>query len=233
MSEHINPDQALARMTAAPLGHETPLQKATREVSEMYKVFKEEIDIDTVITRSEFSKYEVLFSKEALQDCVARKMSMDETNDLRELSQEYYRRVNPQRPVHVVDDYSKEELFALPPIYTRLRPLEGEHAGIIDIYNGVYDSKRDGGGVIMEMKKQEVDNVLYQTFANTQNIQELKQSMNQFETLAKDFHEKVLGNNPFVNASTVNTSKEVATQQQLNNNTTAETADRPDDDFDF
>ena len=171
------------------------LQAAQARVQEMYDIFKKEVDIDTVMTRSEFTKYEPLYSKSTMPE--GRSMTVAEVASLAELSQEFYRRVNPQRPIHIVDDYSGEEAFTLPPIYTKLRPLSGDQAGIMDIYSNVHDSKLQQAGPLVAAKQDQVDYMLKDNYTRSQNRDEILGSMRQFEQLATEFHKKVMGDNPF------------------------------------
>ena len=175
-----------------------PLEKIHAEIDEMYKVFKEEIDIDTVITKSEFDKYDMLYSADIRAKADRRDLTVDEINKLAELSQDFYHRVNTHRPIHVVDDYTKNELFTLPPIYNNIHPIANEKANIMDAFRTYNDPAllKDNNNPMVKTKRDAIDQMMYQSIVESQPLDELKRNMTEFETLATNFHRKVLGNDP-------------------------------------
>lgn len=214
-----------------PVTPNTPeFRRKMAEVNQMYDIFKREVDVDTTMTESEFSKYAPLYRKSTMPE--GRSMTIDEVADLAELSQEYYHRINPQRPVHIVNDYSGEEEFVLPPIYNKLRPLSGEQAGIMDIYSNVHSTLQDATGPIVEAKKNTVDNMLMNDCIKAQDRRELAEKTEQFNKMAAELHKKILGDNSFVNnAEGSSVTREEALAKNKPNNTA--TDDGPDADFDF
>ena len=238
MSNHMDASQVYAELKQQTMKPETPLEKANRELNEMYEVFKKEIDIDTVMTSSEFDEFKPLFSADTRAQANNKGLSIDEIVDLADLSQRFSDRVNTHRPIHVVDDYTKEEIFTLPPIFNKLHPIDGDRAEIIDAYRNYNDPERlrQNGGPIVEAKREAINNAMYQSIVESQPIEELQRNMTEFETLATAFHKKVLGNNPFTDAvPQVEMSKDEAIHKQATSgeeNTTT-TDNNYDDDFDF
>lgn len=207
------------------------LRKIQEETQQMYEIFKKEVDVDTVMTQSEFEKYAPLYRKSTLP--TDRNMTIDEVADLAELSQEYYQRINPQRPVHIVSDYGNEELFVLPPIFSRLRPLTGEQAGIIDVYSNVHEALAESNGPLVEAKKDSVDNMLLNDYTRAQDRAELAKGAEHFDKLAAELHKKVMGDNPFAkNDEGSSVTKEGAMANNTSNTKTA-VDDEPDADFEF
>lgn len=206
-------------------------KRMQEEVQQMYDIFKKEVDIDTVMNESEFEKYKPLYQKSTMPE--GRPMTFDEVANLAELSQEYYHRINPQRPVHIVNDYTGEEEFVLPPIYNRLRPLTGEQAGIMDIYSNVHSTLQDASGPIVEAKKDTVDNMLLNDYIKAQSRADLAAKTEQFNKLATEFHKKVFGDNPFAkNAEgSAVTKEEALAKNKPTNESIAD--DGPDADFEF
>lgn len=240
MTEHKDANQVYADLQKAASHVETPADKANRELSEMYATFKREIDIDTVMTSSEFNEYKPLFSADTRTQANNNGLSVSEVMELADLSQRFSDRVNTRRPIHVVDDYSKEELFTLPPIFNTLHPIDNDKADIIDAYRNYNDPQRlsQNGGPIMEAKKEAINQTMFQNFVGSQPLEELQKNMTEFETLATAFHKKILGNNPFADDTPQSDSVKEATihsQATLGNNTNTKTDDNNnyDDDFDF
>lgn len=237
MTEHKNANQVYADLQKDAARVETPMEKANRELNEMYNIFKKEIDIDTVITSSEFNEYKPLFSADTRKQANNNELSVSDVMGLADLSQRFSDRVNTHRPIHVVDDYTKEELFTLPPIFNTLHPIDNDKAEIIDAYRNYNDPKRlsQNNGPIMEAKKEAINQAMFQSFAGSQPLEELQKNMTEFETLATVFHKKVLGNNPF--APTAPQSDEAKSEtihsQATRNGANTETDNNYDDDFDF
>ena len=234
MTEHKSAEELYSALTqeAAPVN---PLEAINREVDEMYRIFKKEIDIDTVITKSEFDKYSALYSADMQRRAAERDLSVDEINHLAELSQEFYHRVNVRRPVHIVDDYTQEEIFTLPPVFNTLHPIRNDKASIIDAYRTYNDPAmlRDNNNPIVEQKRNAIDKLMYESIVESQPVEELKKNMAEFESLATDFHRKMLGNDPLhpdrpVSQNEVNTVIEEQAKQAPSSQNT-----EYDDDFDF
>lgn len=237
MTDHKNANQLYAELRQEAAHVETPLEKTTRELNEMYDTFKREIDIDTFITSSEFEEFKPLFSADTREQANGNELSVSDVMELADLSQRFSDRVNTHRPIHVVDDYTKEEVFTLPPIFNKIHPIDNDKAEIIDAYRNYNDPKRlsQNNGPIMEAKKDAINQAMYQSIVESQPVEELQRNMTEFETLATAFHKKVLGNNPFTDAvPKVTMSKDEAIHKQAtSDNTNTETDNNYDDDFDF
>lgn len=237
MTDHKNANQLYAELRQEAARVETPFEKTTRELNEMYDTFKREIDIDTVITSSEFEEFRPLFSADTREQANGNELSVSDVMELADLSQRFSDRVNTHRPIHVVDDYTKEEVFTLPPIFNKIHPIDNDKAEIIDAYRNYNDPKRlsQNNGPIMEAKKDAINQAMYQSIVESQPVEELQRNMTEFETLATAFHKKVLGNNPFTDAvPKVTMSKDEAIHKQAtSDNTNTETDNNYDDDFDF
>lgn len=237
MTDHKNANQLYAELRQEAARVETPFEKTTRELNEMYDTFKREIDIDTVITSSEFEEFKPLFSSNTREQANGNELSVSDVMELADLSQRFSDRVNTHRPIHVVDDYTKEEVFTLPPIFNKIHPIDNDKAEIIDAYRNYNDPKRlsQNNGPIMEAKKDAINQAMYQSIVESQPVEELQRNMTEFETLATAFHKKVLGNNPFTDAvPKVTMSKDEAIHKQAtSDNTNTETDNNYDDDFDF
>lgn len=237
MTDHKNANQLYAELRQEAARVETPFEKTTRELNEMYDTFKREIDIDTVITSSEFEEFRPLFSADTREQANGNELSVSDVMELADLSQRFSDRVNTHRPIHVVDDYTKEEVFTLPPIFNKIHPIDNDKAEIIDAYRNYNDPKRlsQNNGPIMEAKKDAINQAMYQSIVESQPVEELQRNMTEFETLATAFHKKVLGNNPFTDAvPKITMSKDEAIHKQAtSDNTNTETDNNYDDDFDF
>jgi hypothetical protein len=229
-------DQVFSELQTESKVPETPEEKANREVDEMYQIFKTEIDIDTVMTESEFEEYKPLFSAETRMQANDRQLSMNEVLELADLSQRFADRINTHRPVHVIDDSTREELFTLPPVYNKLHPIANDKSEIIDAYRNYNDPKMlaQNGGPIMDAKKNAINQALTQSLIDSQPVEELQRNMTEFETLAAAFHKKVLGNNPFDPEDTSGINKDETIHTQATSMPASGNTDNDyDDDFDF
>ena len=236
MANIKNANQVFSELQAEASATETPEDKVAREVDEMYKVFKTEIDVDTVMTESEFEEYKPLFSAETRIQANEKQLSMDEVMELADLSQRFSDRINTHRPVHIVADGTQEEIFTLPPVYNKLHPIAGDKAEIVDAYRNYNDPKMlsQNGGPIVEAKRDAINQALTQSLIESQPVEELQRNMTEFETLATAFHKKVLGNNPFDPEDTSNINKDDTIHAQATSIKSPEEVDNNyDDDFDF
>jgi hypothetical protein len=235
MSEHKSAEELYTSLVKDQVQID-PLEKVHREIDEMYRVFKEEIDIDTVITKSEFDKFAMLYSADVHNRAATRDLSTDEIMQLAELSQEFYHRVNTHRPVHVVDDYTNNELFTLPPVFNNVRPIANDKAEIIDAYRAYNDPAmlKGNNSPVVEQKRNAIDQLMYQSIVESQPVEELKRSMTEFETLATNFHRKVLGNDPLHPDAPVTTEeRDAVIKAQAEKAPPTDQNNNYDDDFDF
>lgn len=236
MADIKNANQIFSELQSEVAAIETPEDKAIREINEMYNVFKTEIDIDTVMTESEFAEYKPLFSAETRMQANDKQLSMDEVLELADLSQRFSDRINTHRPVHVVSDSTKEELFTLPPVYNKLHPIANDKAEIMDAYRNYNDPKMlsQHGGPIVDAKRDAINKALTQSLVESQPVEELQKNMTEFETLAVAFHKKVLGNNPFDPTDTSSINKDDTIHNQATSaKSPSEIDNNYDDDFDF
>lgn len=237
--EHIDAASALAALKAdrsaeaRALQPENALAQKRKEIAEMYAIFKNEVDVDTVLTRSEFSKFEKLFSMELAQEIRTREISKEETEDLKALSDEYMERVNVYRPVHIVEDYDhSKEITTLPPVFRKPETLSSEDAQVIDAFTGLAENPNAASSPIVQSKQDQVALLLNETIDRNQNIEKLKADMANFEAIARKFHKEVLGNDPFEPVK-VNKDEAVASQIEQARATAPSEDDSPDDDFEF
>ena len=236
MANIKNANQVFSELQAEATATETSEDKATKEINEMYKIFKTEIDVDTVMTESEFEEYKPLFSAETRMQANDKQLSMDEVMELADLSQKFSDRINTHRPIHVVSDTTQEEVFTLPPVYNKLHPIASDKAEIMDAYRNYNDPKMlsQNGGPIVEAKREAINQALTQSLIESQPVEELQRNMNEFETLATAFHKKVLGNNPFDPEDTSNIDKSDTIHNQATSIKSPDEIDNNyDDDFDF
>lgn len=213
----VSPQDAMARARAESLAD--------------YKIFKEAVDKDTVLTKSEFERYQKLYDHTLAQRAREGKLSKDEELELNELSNEFREKINLYRPVHIVDDFTHKELYQLPAIFRRPQALHTEQdTELMTIYTNLNDGEGKSGP-INDAKRDQATRLLSEAINRNQDVNALKVEMERFETIARDFHKNVLGNDPF--APKITQEQAVAQQIQSAKADTAPLEATPDDDFEF
>lgn len=223
--------QAQADSGTYMVSPEQAARRAREESLADYKIFKEAVEKDTVLTKSEFERYQKLYDHTLAQRAREGKLSKDEELELNDLSNEFREKINMYRPVHIVDDFTRQELYELPPIFRRPQALHTEQdTELMAIYTNLNDGEGKSGP-INDAKRDEATRLLSNAINRNQDVEALKSEMERFETIARNFHKTVLGDDPFAPSIT----REQAVQQQLQSaKSTKEVAeDTPDDDFEF
>lgn len=100
------------------LGREyDPVEDRKQEVERIYDAFTKQMDKPTVLTESDFLRYAPLYSKENRRKIMENTISIDDMNELSELSVEFYLSVNLNKPLYVVADDDHSKIVAeLPPV---------------------------------------------------------------------------------------------------------------------
>ena len=69
---------------------------------------------------SEFSKYEILFNREFKQKVLNEQLTPEEDQEYRELSNEFLSKLDPYKPLILIDDRTGKRFPPIPPLYRRL-----------------------------------------------------------------------------------------------------------------
>ena len=171
---------------------EDPTDSRRREIDKIYADFEAAFDHDNVIPLSEFRKYEILFSKELRDRYNQHKLSTEEVDHIQELSEEFYRRINPQRPTHIVDSTGRDVCPPLPPIFRRLNTMGDKVGGeIASIFHNAF-SADDKMGIIVQNKKMAAAYELNREYISRQSESDIIRDREQFDQMAKNFHQGVL-----------------------------------------
>lgn len=167
-----------------------------RNIDAMYKDFVTNAEQDTYMKHSEFQKYAVLYLKSTRERLSSTDATREERDKIVELSNEFYYRVNTQRPIHIIDDYSDKEVFVLPPIFRRLDTFTtAEQARATQILASTFEESDISNPAAYTRKQVATDN-LYRTILSVQNNEHLKNDQNQYAKLAKDFSQNYWYNGP-------------------------------------
>lgn len=178
-----------------------------REIDEMYENFKNGISNVNVMHEREFAKYEILYSSELKTKYLNHQLSAEETDRITDLSQELYQRINPQEPLHIIDNTGREVCPPLPPIFRHLNSLDRVREGTnaIDIFHNAF-SVDETSGVVAENRKKAAAVNLNNMYINQQSKSDIIKDMKQFDEMSEMFHREVLHNDPYTKQSI--TSKE-------------------------
>jgi len=87
------------------------------EIKKLYEKYMEYNNTRSIIKKSEFKKYEILFKKHQNSENL-------DTDKLSALSKEFLLRINPYRPIHIVDDTSNNVILTLPPIFIPVKEIK-------------------------------------------------------------------------------------------------------------
>lgn len=90
------------------------------EVKRLFEKYQEFSNSKVIIRKSEFKKYEVLFRKPGNTENI-------NEDELMDLSKEFLLRINPYKPIHILDDNSDEVLLTLPPIFIPVKEIKSEY----------------------------------------------------------------------------------------------------------
>lgn len=69
---------------------------------------------------SEFNKYEILFNHEFKEKVINYQLTSAEEEEYRELSAEFLKRIDPYKPIIIIDDRTGKKFPPIPPLYRRL-----------------------------------------------------------------------------------------------------------------
>lgn len=184
-----------------------------REVDEIYANFMAGVSHQNVMRASEFKKYEILFSSELRKRYLNHEMSADEISNITDLSQEFYRKINTQAPLHIVDDTGREVCPPIPPIFRHINSLDRASAkgevNPIDIFHHTFSVDETAGSIAENKKKAAAVN-LNNAYISQQSQEDILKDMKQFDAMSEMFHREVLHNDPYTGKSvSLQTSKQI------------------------
>lgn len=173
-----------------------PATLRERNIDAMYKDFVTNAEHDTYMKHSDFEKFAVLYLKSTRDRLASTEATREEREHIAELSEEFYHSVNTQRPIHIVDDYSGEEIFVLPPLFRRLNTLTtAEQAEATQILASTFEES-DISNPSAYVRKQIATDNLYRNILRVQDNDQLKADQNQYAKLAKSFSNNYWYNGP-------------------------------------
>ena len=69
---------------------------------------------------SEFNKYEILFNREFKDRVINYQLTQDEEDEYKALSADFLKRIDPYKPIVLIDDRTGKRFPPIPPLYRRL-----------------------------------------------------------------------------------------------------------------
>ena len=121
-----------------------PVEQRKQEMDKIYDNFAAYAEKDSTITLEEFRKYEILYSSELRKKYIEHSLTPEEEEEISQLSSEWYRRINTQRPVHIVNSRGEDICPPLPPIFNKLQAVGStEGSDIMSAFNNIYASNQD------------------------------------------------------------------------------------------
>lgn len=157
-----------------------------KNIDSMYANFKRYIDVDTVLTVSEFNRFAPLFDVELRNRLASGDTNTDEGKQVWDLSDEFYRRVNVRRPIHIVDDITGKEVCPpLPPVMANLNSIHGDDTELMDSLASAMqldDGSVAGPAAIRRVKA--LHDLARTYISKYQNLADIKQQRAVFDTMA-------------------------------------------------
>lgn len=191
-AERINAPELTEYLKAALTGPGAHIRRAEL-IDRMYDNLQANGNQDSVLTASQFARYEILFNSALREKILSNKISFDELDQIYILSDELYHTVNPQRPIHIVDDVTHEEICPpLPPLILRVNMINKAHNEYLDqIYTLVNTDDGNPNGM-NQVQQAMALNGIAKSIVENQDQEELLRQINQSRDLMKRFHDEVL-----------------------------------------
>lgn len=128
-------------------------------VDRMYADFQAYGEKDNVVLESEFQKFIPLYSNEMRAKIENRTATQEDIDLISDLSLEFSRRFNLQKPTHVVDHNGKEVMPTLPPVLRRLEVMRG---GMVELVNQLHTAFANDDGQIGGLNDLQKTKAVYQ-----------------------------------------------------------------------
>lgn len=170
-----------------------PVEQRKQEMDKIYDNFAAYAEKDSTITLEEFRKYEILYSSELRKKYAEHQLTPEEEENISQLSSEWYRRINPQRPVHIVNGRGEDICPPLPPIFNKLQAVGStEGSDIMSAFNNAA-AKGEGGGIMSQIAMKKYGVAFNNIYANNQDPEAMRKAVNDYTKLASTFDREVLG----------------------------------------
>ena len=146
-----------------------PVEQRKQEMDKIYENFAAYAEKDSTITLEEFRRYEILYSSELRKKYIEHSLTPEEEEEISQLSSEWYRRINTQRPVHIVNSRGEDICPPLPPIFNKLQAVGStEGSDIMSAFNNAA-AKGEGGGIMSQIAMKKYGVAFNNIYASTLN----------------------------------------------------------------
>lgn len=170
-----------------------PVEQRKQEMDKIYENFAAYAEKDSTITLEEFRKYEILYSSELRKKYIEHSLTPEEEEEISQLSSEWYRRINPQRPVHIVNSRGEDICPPLPPIFNKLQAVGStEGSDIMSAFNNAA-AKGEGGGIMSQIAMKKYGVAFNNIYASNQDPEAMRKAVDDYTKLASTFDREVLG----------------------------------------
>lgn len=164
-----------------------PQKRREDAINRMVADFNRFAEQDNVMTVEEFSRYQILYSKEMREKLLNNELSMEEWDMISDLSTELQDKYNPQKPTHIVDENGQDVCPPLPPIWAKLNFMKGNLGDIIDTFHTVHINDDGQNGGLNAARKRAATFELLRRFRMGQDDAELLRQQKEFEATARHF----------------------------------------------
>lgn len=192
-------DKALAGMDPRnPKAKERIRSSMDRNIERMCNNFFRYADRDNYITVEEFRKYEVLFSNKTREMFENAEATVEDELAIQELSQEWYRNYNPQKPTHIVDHNGKDVMPPLPPLFRKISMLKGSAVDALNELHHAFVNDDGQAGSVMDVKRSKAisdvwANLRSAQLNNDQNRKQMAQDIISFRAQADAVNRAIHG----------------------------------------
>ena len=191
-----------------------PVKARQQYVDSMYAAFATATSKPTVMTLSEFKKFEPLYHKEYLEKCVNNTLTSEEENMISDLSQEFYLKVNLTAPLIIVDDVTKEEVLRLPPIFISMNKQSKKlNEAMLSLSAAHQLDDGVAGGIARTQIKKATVNV-WRTLSTEQDWQDIAKQVSEIRKIRAQFEQKM---HPELNEQISAKAKAIANPQAVDN----------------
>lgn len=182
------------------------ISAADAELDRLYSSFKKNVDVPSIMSLSNLERFAPLFSKNNAEACLTSSATFTVAveTELKNLSTELYRSVDPYKPIYIVPDDVKRQLdenliehdeainyaiYVLPALYNRLHISDGNRE-LTDAFSNCCFNDDHNANSPIAIKRREIANAIGDVIAKSQSLDEIRQNAESFCQLCKNFADK-------------------------------------------
>lgn len=148
------------------------MNKIEKDFNTFHKILQDELQRKQTMTINEFKSYEPLFNQD------------QKSEQLTELANEFFKRIDPYSPISIVDNISNEEIIRLPPIFFPLQAINNDNKDSINKFYSLIQSD------LPRLKSEGIQHYI-KAFAKSQISKENKALVTQYKDTFSSCYDKL------------------------------------------